>query len=184
MLRLPEGAEAQEKFQQTMRSCLDCHQLGNKATRELSAAAKEGTTTTLEAWDKRTKFGPSGGGMSNDFQRLGEARRAFADWTDSIVKGEVPRTSPSRPTGVQRNLVLTLWDWGSPQDGRADNAASDKRRFYDGPTATRQGSVRGHRQHARITTGCSQSRANGNQKTDQKCRGCGNHDNPCIYTRG
>ena len=54
MLKLPEGAQEQEKFQQTMRSCLDCHQLGNKATRELSPASKEGTKTTLEAWDKRT----------------------------------------------------------------------------------------------------------------------------------
>ena len=63
MMKLPEGAQAQEKFQQTMRSCLDCHQLGNKATRELSPASKEGTKTTLEAWDKRTKFGPSGAGM-------------------------------------------------------------------------------------------------------------------------
>ena len=75
MMKLPEGAQAQEKFQQTMRSCLDCHQLGNKATRELSAASKDGTKTTLEAWDKRTKYGPSGAGMGADFQGLGEARQ-------------------------------------------------------------------------------------------------------------
>ena len=47
MLKLPEGAKEQETFHQAMRSCLDCHQLGNKATRELSPAAKEGTSTTL-----------------------------------------------------------------------------------------------------------------------------------------
>ena len=71
MLKLPEGAKEQEKFQQTMRGCLDCHQLGNKATRELSAEAKAVGTSTLDAWDKRTKFGPSGGGMGADFQSLG-----------------------------------------------------------------------------------------------------------------
>src|SRR6266849_8639450 len=94
MLKLPEGAKEQEKFQQTMRSCLDCHQLGNKATRELSLAAKEGTSSTLEAWDKRTRFGPSAAGMSADFQGLGEARKALADWTDRIMKGEIPKTAP------------------------------------------------------------------------------------------
>lgn len=127
MLKLPEGAQEQEKFQQTMRGCLDCHQLGNKATRELSPAAKQGATSTLEAWDRRTKFGPSGPGMSADFQGLGEARKAFADWTDRIAKGETPSTKPPRPKGVERNLVVTVWDWGTPQDGRADNVASDKR---------------------------------------------------------
>jgi hypothetical protein len=127
MLKLPEGAQEQEKFQQTMRGCLDCHQLGNKATRELSPAAKEGAKTTLEAWDKRTKFGPSGAGMGADFQGLGEARKTFADWTDRIMKGELPKTAPPRPKGVERNLVLTLWDWGSAQDGRSDNVSTDKR---------------------------------------------------------
>jgi hypothetical protein len=127
MLKLPDGAKEQEKFQQTMRGCLDCHQLGNKVTRELTPAAKQGTSTTLEAWDKRTRFGPSGPGMSADFQSLGDARKVFADWTDRIAKGELPRTTPARPKGVERNLVLTLWDWGSPVDGRADNVATDKR---------------------------------------------------------
>ncbi len=127
MLKLPDAPKDQEKFQQTMRSCLDCHQLGNKATRELSPAAREGTRSTLEAWEKRTKFGPSGPQMGGDFLSLGEARKAFADWTDRIANGELPRTAPARPIGVERNLVLTLWDWGTAQDGRADNVATDER---------------------------------------------------------
>ena len=105
MLKLPEGAKEQEKFQQTMRGCLDCHQLGNKATRELSAEAKAVGTSTLDAWDKRTKFGPSGGGMGADFQSLGEARQAFADWTDRIAKGELPKTAPPR---VKRDAALSV----------------------------------------------------------------------------
>jgi len=30
-----------------------------------------------------------------------------------VAKGEVPKIAPPRPTGVQRNLVISLWDWGS-----------------------------------------------------------------------
>ncbi|SVA62375.1 uncharacterized protein METZ01_LOCUS115229, partial [marine metagenome] len=37
----------------------------------------------------------------------------FADWTDRIAGGEVPPTPP-RPSGIERNLVLTMWDWGTP----------------------------------------------------------------------
>ena len=128
MMKIPEGVKEQERFQQVMRGCLDCHDLGNKVTRELTPAAKQGTATTLEAWQKRTKFGPSGSGMGTDFLHLGpEGQKAFADWTDRIARGETPKVIPPRPTGVERNLVLTVWDWGSPLDGRADNVASDRR---------------------------------------------------------
>ena len=127
MLKLPDDPKQQEKFQQTMRGCLDCHEVGNKSTRELTPAARKGTMSTLEAWDQRTKFGPSGAAMGADFQSLGEARKAFADWTDRIERGELPRAAPPRPLGIERNLVLTVWDWGTPEDGRADNVATDKR---------------------------------------------------------
>ena len=36
----------------------------------------------------------------------------FADWTDRIARGEVP-PSPPRPQGIERNVVLTLWDQGT-----------------------------------------------------------------------
>jgi len=54
-------------------------------------------------------------------------RQAFADWTDRIAKGEAPTAPPQRPAGVERNLVITEWDWGLPKNGRADAAASDTR---------------------------------------------------------
>ena len=34
----------------------------------------------------------------------------FADWTDRITAGEVP-PAPPRPQGIERNVVLTLWDF-------------------------------------------------------------------------
>src|ERR1700686_1755887 len=36
MMKIPEGHEKQEKFQQTAKECFDCHQLGGKATREFA----------------------------------------------------------------------------------------------------------------------------------------------------
>src|SRR5581483_3643418 len=113
--------------------------LGNKATRELSPAAKEGAASTLDAWDRRTRFGPSGAQMGTEFRGLGDARKAFADWTDSIANGAIPKTAPPRPKGAERNLVLTIWDWGSPLDGRADNTSTDKRT----PTLNANGPIYG-----------------------------------------
>ena len=51
--------------------------------------------------------------MINAIGRL-DAQRAFklfADWTDRIAAGELPAAKPTRPQGVERNVVITLWDW-------------------------------------------------------------------------
>ena len=137
MLHVPEGAREQERFQQTMKECYDCHQLGGKATREFPSYVTG--ETHLAKWDTRTKYGPSGPSMGAFFQRFGEPRKAFAAWTEAIAKGEAPTNAPPRPTGVQRNLVISLWDWGSPIDGRADNAAADLRN----PRITPNGKIYG-----------------------------------------
>jgi len=127
MLPAPEGQDAQKTFALGMKECHDCHQLGNKPTREISPAFAKDSSSSLEAWDKRTRVGPSGPSMGAFFQNLGEHRKAFADWTDRIARGETPSVAPSRPAGVERNLVVTLWDWGTQKDGRSDMAASDTR---------------------------------------------------------
>ncbi len=125
MITPPAAPDQQRAFQRNLKECLDCHQLGSKATRELQPYVSG--ANTLEKWDTRTKYGPSGPSMGNFFQNWGENRKLFADWTDRIARGEAPKVAPPRPSGVERNLVLTLWDWGTQIDGRADNAASDAR---------------------------------------------------------
>jgi hypothetical protein len=137
MLNAPQGAAEQQKFQQTMKECYDCHQLGNKATREFQGYVTG--ATHLEKWDARTKYGPSGPSMSSFFQRFGENRKAFADFTERVAKGEAPKNAPPRPKGVERNLVVSLWDWGTPIDGRADAAAADLRN----PRITANGKIYG-----------------------------------------
>jgi hypothetical protein len=54
--------------------------------------------------------------MARDIGRLDTQRALtmFADWTDRIAAGELPFAKPQRPQGVERNVVVTLWDWGRP----------------------------------------------------------------------
>ena len=71
---------------------------------------------------------------------LGRARglEMFADWTDRIAAGEVP-PAPPRPQGIERNLVLTMWDWGGPATFAHDELTTDKRN----PTANAYGPIYG-----------------------------------------
>ena len=62
------------------------------------------------------------------------ALKLFADWTDRIAAGELPPAQPPRPQGVERNVVVTLWDWGNPKAYLHDEISTDKRN----PTRQRQ----------------------------------------------
>lgn len=127
MISLPSDAQAQREFVLNAKQCLDCHQVGNKATREMRPEVVAASSSTLDAWMRRTRVGPSGPQMSADFMRFGDHRQLLADWSDRVAKGDAPRVAPPRPAGIERNVVVTLWDWGTPLDGRSDNAASDLR---------------------------------------------------------
>ena len=39
------------------------------------------------------------------------AFKLFGDWTDRVAAGELPAARPERPSGIERNVVVTLWDW-------------------------------------------------------------------------
>jgi len=125
MMKFPDDKDTHRKLAGDITGCYACHELGNKITRELGSVSSVGAKSSLDAWDRRTMVGPSGPSMSGAFHRMGDARQMFADWTDRIAKGEAPATAPPRPSGVERNLVISEWDWGTPKDGRSDVAASD-----------------------------------------------------------
>jgi hypothetical protein len=107
-------------------NCEVCHQLGSLATRELPSVYHG--MSTVEGWNLRVQTGQDGAAMSAAVSALGRDRalKMFADWTDRIKAGEVP-PAPPRPQGIERNLVLTLWDWGGPATFIHDELASDKR---------------------------------------------------------
>ena len=58
--------------------------------------------------------------MSAAYQRLGSQRKMFADWSDRIAAGAYPEQPPPRPSGRERNVVITLWDWAWPEANRSD----------------------------------------------------------------
>ena len=96
-------------------------------------------TSSLDVWDHHTTMGPSGPGMSANFQSMGAQRKAYADWTDRIAAGAYPKQAPPRPTGIERNLVISMWDWAMPTSRRIDVAATDERN----PTLNANGLVYG-----------------------------------------
>ena len=51
----------------------------------------------------------------------------FGDWTDRIARGELPHAKPSRPQGVERNIVVTLRDWMNEKQYLHDLISSDRR---------------------------------------------------------
>jgi hypothetical protein len=109
-------------------SCNSCHQLGNKPTRTLSPALGK-FNSSYEAWMHRIQVGPMAETMVTNIGRLDTqiAIKNFADWTDRIAKGELPKTKPQRPQGIERNIVVTMWDWGDAKTYLHDEIATDKR---------------------------------------------------------
>ena len=109
-----------------MKLCLRCHQVGNRFTREIPNADEYDSTT--EAWDDRVQMGQRGAEMSALMTRFGREHglEMFADWSDRIAAGEVP-PAPPRPSGPERNVVLTQWEWTDEMGKIHDEASTDKR---------------------------------------------------------
>src|SRR4029079_18225423 len=110
--------------------CNFCHQLGNQLTRSVDHIfkAKPELKSHEEAWEWRLGTGVRGTAMYSVLTNQGKTRplRTFADWTRRVASGEVP-PPPPRPSGLERNVVLTLWDWGTDHSFMHDEIATDKR---------------------------------------------------------
>ena len=107
--------------------CIGCHQLGQESTRTIPPSL--GTFANgADAWKRRVQSGQSGAMMHGQLTNLGE--RAFAnygEWTDRVAKGALPFAKPSRPEGVERNIVVTLRDWMDEKHYLHDLISSDRR---------------------------------------------------------
>jgi streptogramin lyase len=116
-------------------NCEICHEIGTKLTRETPEALR--SLSTADAWDHRMQTGQDGVRMITAMAVAGQQRasKMFSSWIDRIAAGELPPVPP-RPQGVERNLVLTLWDWGGPTAFTHDERSTDKRNptlFPNGP---------------------------------------------------
>ena len=107
--------------------CIGCHQIGQLSTRTIPEAFHE--FTGADAWVRRVQSGQAGGQMVNMLagELGGVPFKHYGAWTDRIAAGELPFAQPSRPEGVERNVVITLRDWMSENKYLHDAIASDKR---------------------------------------------------------
>jgi hypothetical protein len=108
--------------------CYGCHALGNKAMRAIPKELGD-FKSSEDAWQRRIQSGQALTQMATALGRMGNKRalKMFADWTDRIAAGELPASKPTRPQGVERNVVLTMWDWAGPKDYLHDVISTDKR---------------------------------------------------------
>jgi hypothetical protein len=125
--------------------CETCHQLGNEYTRTIPAMFS--TLDPAQAWLRRVQSGQAGGLMMNALTRLGPKRSTelWGDWTTRIKNGELPTEAPPRPQGIERNVVITQWDWADQKAYLHDEISTDKRN----PTVNAGGLIYGSPEESR-----------------------------------
>lgn len=133
--------EHRADFLRTVKSgyCLACHGLGNQGTRTFHPSI-DTFDTHEQVWARRIRSGQAGGSMVGGVNRLGwdGTIEMFAEWTEEIAGGEVP-PRPPRPEGIERNVVVTQWDWADPTAYMHDLVSTDRR----DPTVNANGPVYG-----------------------------------------
>ena len=127
-------------------SCESCHQLGNAYTRTIPALFKN-LDSPAQQWARRVQSGQAGNAMMGGLGQLGleRATAEFGDWTTRIAKGELPSEAPPRPQGMERNVVITQWDWADPKAYLHDEISSDRRN----PTVNANGLIYGSPEESR-----------------------------------
>jgi hypothetical protein len=107
--------------------CEPCHQIGNLYTRTIPQMFSN--LDPAQAWMRRVQSGQAGAIMTAILSQLGARRAAeqFGDWTTRIVNGELPAEAPPRPQGIERNVVITQWDWADAKAYLHDEISTDKR---------------------------------------------------------
>ncbi|MGE5216001.1 MAG: carboxypeptidase regulatory-like domain-containing protein, partial [Chloroflexota bacterium] len=129
--------------------CIGCHQIGQLSTRTFPKNVPHPLgkfKNSQEMWFRRIQSGQSGESMFGTMvkQMGGAPIRYLADWTDRVAKGELPHSKPERPQGVERNIVVTTWDWLDEKHYLHDLIASDRRN----PTVNAYGPLYGSAEYS------------------------------------
>ena len=116
--QLPPVFASREEWLGEMKvNCILCHQIGSPATRRL---------TKPEQW--KTAWG----GASNPMNRAAHVMgydilaESLAAWASRIQAGALPAVPP-RPAGIERNFVVTSWDYQTGSENIHDEISTDKR---------------------------------------------------------
>jgi hypothetical protein len=140
------GASRQANWLRQIKNigCIGCHQIGQEATRTIPAQFGS-FKSSEEAWMRRVQSGLAGEEMTREAGFFNAAPLKYlGDWTDRIAKGELPKSTPPRPQGVERNVVITTWEWGTEKTYAHDLISSDRR--Y--PTVNANGPLFGSPEYA------------------------------------
>ena len=127
---MPDTMKSQAQFVDTVKNmCQSCHAIGTRGIREIPKMFMEQAHDSKTAWAMRTQAGQAMEYMATAINSIGPDRvyETFSKWTDKIAAGALPFDKPSRPKGIERNVVFTLWDWASPTHYQHDAISTDKR---------------------------------------------------------
>ncbi len=139
--KMPPTMTSQGQWIDTIKNrCQSCHAFGSRGVREVPKVFMNGNDSHA-AWAMRTVAGQAMDYMAIALNSMGSdsAYSIFSNWTDRIAAGELPFDKPARPTGIERNVVYTMWDWASPKHYQHDAIATDKRN----PTLNANGLIYG-----------------------------------------
>ena len=120
---ISSNIKTQEQWVDTVKNaCQSCHALGSHGIRVVPKEFGSG----VAAWGRRTQSGQAMSNMALGLGYMGidAALKNYADWTDRIAKGELPFDKPRRPEGVERNVVITMWDYSNPKHYLHDGVSS------------------------------------------------------------
>src|SRR5436309_15053617 len=131
--------KTQEQWVDTVKNaCQSCHALGSQGIRTVPKMFQESSANSIQAWARRTQSGQALTQMATGLGYMGidAALKNFADWTDRVAAGELPFAKPNRPQGIERNVVVTMWDFSTPKHYLHDGISSyqhDPRVNANGP---------------------------------------------------
>ena len=121
--------------------CIGCHQLGNEYTRTIPTSIVAEHKDSATAWMRRAQSGQAGHIMM--LMGAGKAKglpfKYMGEWTDRIAAGALPTEKPDRPTGPERNVVVTVRDWSDEKSFLHDVSGTDRR----DPTVNGYGKIYG-----------------------------------------
>ena len=139
---IPAGMQTQGDWIDTVKnSCQSCHAIGTKNVRSPHVKELGEFANSADMWARRLQSGQALNNMALAINRLGPDRgyKMFADWTDRVAAGELPFDKPERPKGVERNIVISSWEWGKHGMYLHDEISTDKRN----PTVNANGKIYG-----------------------------------------
>ena len=139
---MPASMDSQATWIDSIKnSCQSCHALGSDNIRHPHVKELGEFKNSVDMWERRVQSGQAMNNMALTLGRLGPQRayKMFADWTDRIAAGELPFDKPERPKGVERNVVITSWEWGKHGMYLHDEVSTDKRN----PTVNASGKIYG-----------------------------------------